>query len=85
MRVLVSHGADLNVHGGSDGWTPLFYAAMAGNSPLGCVHVPLLIVKVYQIAPPVSNRMLHVLFIESVVCIENNFGQLNVWCTVLVT
>lgn len=30
VRVLVSHGADLNLHGGSDGWTPLFYAAMAG-------------------------------------------------------
>ena len=31
VRALASHGADLNLHGGSDGWTPLFYAAMAGK------------------------------------------------------
>ncbi len=30
-RLLVSHGADVNLHGGSDSWTPLFYAAMAGE------------------------------------------------------
>ena len=28
--LLVSHGADVNLHGGSDGWTPLLYSAMAG-------------------------------------------------------
>ena len=30
MKLLVSHGADANIHGGSDSWSPLFYASMAG-------------------------------------------------------
>ena len=34
VELLISHGADVNLHGGCDGWTPLFYAAMAGHSDL---------------------------------------------------
>ena len=34
MELLISHGADVNLRGGCDGWTPLFYAAMAGHSGL---------------------------------------------------
>ena len=30
VKLLVTHGANINLHGGSDWWTPLFYAAMAG-------------------------------------------------------
>lgn len=30
VRVLVSHGASIGLRGGSDSWTPLMYAAMAG-------------------------------------------------------
>ena len=34
MQLLISHGADVNLRGGCDGWTPIFYAAMAGHSVL---------------------------------------------------
>ena len=34
MELLISHGADVNLRGGCDGWTPIFYAAMAGHSSL---------------------------------------------------
>ena len=34
MQLLISHGADVNLRGGCDGWTPIFYAAMAGHSIL---------------------------------------------------
>ena len=34
MERLISHGADVNLRGGCDGWTPIFYAAMAGHSSL---------------------------------------------------
>ena len=34
VQLLISHGADVNLPGGRDGWTPLFYAAMAGHSDL---------------------------------------------------
>ncbi len=30
MRLLVAHGASLDLNGGSDSWVPLMYAAMAG-------------------------------------------------------
>ena len=30
VRVLVAHGASIDLQGGSDSWTPLMYAAMAG-------------------------------------------------------
>ena len=32
VELLISHGADVNLRGGCDGWTPLFYAALAGHS-----------------------------------------------------
>lgn len=75
VRVLVSHGADLNVHGGSDGWTPLFYAAMAGNSPLGYMHAPILIVKAHQ-----TVVMLFLVAVAAKKAIEI-CGQFSVWCT----
>ena len=31
VKLLVTHGANINLHGGSDWWTPLFYASMAGS------------------------------------------------------
>ena len=34
VELLILHGADMNLHGGADGWTPLFYAAMSGHSSL---------------------------------------------------
>jgi ankyrin repeat protein len=34
VELLISHGADVNLRGGCDGWTPIFYAAMAGHSSL---------------------------------------------------
>ena len=34
VEVLISHGANVNLRGGCDGWTPVFYAAMAGHSNL---------------------------------------------------
>ena len=37
-HVLVAHGADINLHGGSDSWTPLFYAAMAGEKCIRRLH-----------------------------------------------
>ena len=30
VKILVTHGANINLHGGSDWCTPLFYAVMAG-------------------------------------------------------
>lgn len=30
VQVLVAHGASIGLRGGSDSWTPLMYAAMAG-------------------------------------------------------
>ena len=33
-QLLISHGASVNLHGGRDAWTPLFYAAMAGHTAL---------------------------------------------------
>lgn len=30
VKVLVAHGASIDLRGGSDSWTPLMYAAMAG-------------------------------------------------------
>ena len=30
MRLLVSHGAMINLLGGVDEWTPLFFSALAG-------------------------------------------------------
>ena len=32
VQLLVSYGATVDIRGGSDSWTPLFYAAMAGTS-----------------------------------------------------
>ncbi len=31
MQLLVSHGASIDLRGGTDSWTPLMYAAMAGE------------------------------------------------------
>ena len=30
VKVLVAHGASIDLRGGSDSWTPLMYSAMAG-------------------------------------------------------
>jgi ankyrin repeat protein len=32
VRLLVSHGATINLPGGVDDWTPLFFSALAGIS-----------------------------------------------------
>ncbi|XP_065919951.1 ankyrin-3-like isoform X2 [Dysidea avara] len=34
VKLLVEHGADVNLIGGSNQWTPLFYAAVSGHQPL---------------------------------------------------
>ena len=34
VQLLISYGANVNLRGGCDGWTPVFYAAMAGHSAL---------------------------------------------------
>lgn len=42
VRVLVAHGASIGLRGGSDSWTPLMYAAMAGAlypPPGVCMYV----------------------------------------------
>ena len=46
-RVLVSHGAHVNLHGGSDSWTPLFYAAMAGKVILQAVCLSVLSIDIF--------------------------------------
>jgi len=32
VKLLVEHGADVNFRGGTNQWTPLFYAAQSGHS-----------------------------------------------------
>ena len=39
MRLLVANGASIDLHGGSDSWTPLMYAAMAGMWYILCVII----------------------------------------------
>lgn len=31
VKLLVEHGADVNIKGGTNQWTPLFYAAQSGH------------------------------------------------------
>ena len=31
VKLLIEHGADVNIRGGSNQWTPLFYAAQSGH------------------------------------------------------
>ena len=32
VKLLIEHGADVNIIGGSNQWTPLFYAAQSGHA-----------------------------------------------------
>lgn len=43
VQLLVSHGSHVDIHGGSDAWTPLFYAAIAGIWKLMYVLLLLLV------------------------------------------